>query len=227
MVDNMAMKQKRNKSNLPSSLKQGIIGNYNNFVKRSKNKPYQEKSKVKFPSKSKTIIRLQKEFITLLKNAKKRKRARAEMHPHWLLIREMSQELLKPFNKLKQNRNEARYRIIGEVNSPKFIKKVTGDELAKYKNNASFATSEYESFIKTNKYLKGNKEINREQAIRNTRRQIQSMFTEEFILDPVRHDCYRKMKREYFNRPPASVNNAKVNAIKYFRDLEEELYSKK
>ncbi|WP_125169737.1 hypothetical protein [Leptospira saintgironsiae] len=181
---------------------------------------------VKFPSKSKTITRLQKEFLTLLKSVKKRKRARAEMHPHWLLIREMSQELLKPLNKLKQKRNEAKDKMIKEINSPKFTKIVTSDELTKYKNNASFATSEYESFIKTNKYLKGNKKINREQAIRNTRRQIESMFTEEFTLDPVRHDCYRKMKREYFNRPPASVNNAKVNAIKYFKSIEKEIYNK-
>ncbi|MEI7014082.1 hypothetical protein [Leptospira licerasiae] len=221
------MKQKRKNSILPSSVKQGIIANYNNFVERAGNIPLKEDLKSGFPSKSKTISRLQKEFLTLIKNAKKRKRARVDMHPHWLLVREIGQELGKLYYNAKKQKEKARYRIIKEVNSPKFAKATTDDELTKYKSNASFVISEYELFISTNKYLKGNKSIKREQAIRNTRRQIQAMFTEEFALDPVRHDCYRKMKREYFNRPPASVNNAKVNAIAYFRDLEDEIYQEK
>ncbi|TGL35935.1 hypothetical protein EHQ52_03985 [Leptospira koniambonensis] len=219
------MKLKR-KSKLPSTVKNEIIADYNRFIETTKNRPPQEASLKGFQSKGQTVARLQKEFHQLGRSAKKRVKAKVDMHPHWLLIREISQDLRRLYYNANRQNEGAKQRIIKYFNSSKFKEGESLDDLVKGRRKAiSSIISEYAAFLKMTKYIKENVKITKTQAVRNAKKYFESIFSEKVTLDPARAECFRRVKKEFFNRKDVSKIYAKANALEYFKSLEKEYNS--
>lgn len=206
----------------PNTLISSKIANFQHFTLRVLHNPKRGVNR-KFPSQAEAISRIHKDFITLLKNHNKKKQILPTEKSPWKYAEIAFEAAMYKiaYNDLnKWNRRE--YTVIQEINLTTFRNRVRPDSLDKFVQSPSIVTSDLEVFVMKNQFIEKRKVSTWYLAYRTVVRQLEEMKKDTNKLEPTWYGSWRRINREYFNRPPASWKIAEEKLRKQFRNIENE-----